>query len=229
MLSLTGYGVGSASLGASRLRAELRAVNHRFLDLKVRLPQVLSDQAGMVDELLRDRLARGRIELSVRVEGGGLGQGGLDVERARSAFVALTALRDELAPGEPVPLALLASVPELFTDAATAPDREAAGAALRTAVTQACEGLEAMRAAEGQKLASDFEARLNNIEAVVERIRPSTAKMVQSYRERLHANRERAGRTAVELVAASPALSSGHRVDRSDHFDVGSLVVTAWP
>jgi uncharacterized protein (TIGR00255 family) len=216
MLSLTGYGVGSASLGASRLRAELRSVNHRFLDLKVRLPHVLADQAGQVDELLRDRLSRGRIELTVRIEGGGLGQGALDVDRARAAFVALTALRDELAPGEPVPLALLASVPELFTDAATAPDPEAAAAAVRGAVSDACASLEAMRAAEGAKLASDFEDRLTAMEALVERIRPATTRMVQAYRERLHARIQ-------TLVEGKVALDPGrleHEValfaDRAD-------------
>lgn len=216
MLSLTGYGIGTASVATSRLRAELRSVNHRFLDLKVRLPPILSDQAAMVDELLRGRLNRGRIELTVRIEGGGLGQGTLDMDRARAAFAALSALRDELAPHEPLPLALLASVPDLFVDAARAPDPEAASQGLRAAVTQACEGLEAMRRAEGEKLAADFAQRLDNVEAAVATIRPATASMVQGYRERLHARIE-------SLLAGKVTLDPGrleHEVvvfaDRAD-------------
>ena len=52
--SMTGYGSGEAPLGEGRLVVELRAVNHRFLDARVRLPSELSDQLDQLEKRLRE-------------------------------------------------------------------------------------------------------------------------------------------------------------------------------
>src|SRR5260370_41366901 len=104
MRSMTGFGLGEVPLGNGKLGVEIRAVNHRFLDVRVRLPRELGDLAGFVEQLAREKLARGRYEVAVRVDGMVLCAPVLDVERARSAFRALCDLRDELAPGTDGPL-----------------------------------------------------------------------------------------------------------------------------
>src|SRR5882672_6327111 len=114
MRSMTGFGAGDFPLGAGRLGVEIRALNHRFLDVRVRVARELGDLAGFVEHLARERMARGRFEVTVRVDGIGMGLTTLDRERARSAFRALCELRDEIAPGSDVPLSLLGAVPDLF-------------------------------------------------------------------------------------------------------------------
>src|SRR5579872_2923397 len=114
MRSMTGFGLGEAPLGGGKLAVEIRGVNHRFLDVRVRVPRELGDMAAFVEHTARERLTRGRYEVAVRVEAGALGAPVLDRERARAAFRALSELRDELAPGTEVPLALLGSIPDLF-------------------------------------------------------------------------------------------------------------------
>src|SRR5579863_2533515 len=106
MRSMTGYGLGEAPLSAGRLAVEVRGVNHRFLDVRVRLPRELGDLAAFVEQVARERLTRGRYEVAVRVDGVALGTPVLDRDRARAAFKALCELRDELAPGSEVPLSL---------------------------------------------------------------------------------------------------------------------------
>src|SRR5262245_43610297 len=104
MRSMTGFGVGEASLGVGRVALEARSVNHRFLDVRIRLPRELGEHGAYLEQLARTRLARGRIELNVRYEsaaGSGLV---LDKRRAVEALRALTELRDELGLTEPVPL-----------------------------------------------------------------------------------------------------------------------------
>src|SRR5579871_4558061 len=114
MRSMTGFGLGEAPLGAGKLAIEIRGVNHRFLDVRVRVPRELGDLAAYVEQVAREKLTRGRYEVAVRIDGVALGAPALDRERARAAFRALCELRDELAPGGEVPLSLLASIPDLF-------------------------------------------------------------------------------------------------------------------
>lgn len=70
MRSMTGLGVGSARGGGCVLRTEIRSVNHRFLDLSLRLPQQLSDAEPAIRELLSEAIDRGRVTLSVELERG---------------------------------------------------------------------------------------------------------------------------------------------------------------
>src|SRR5271163_1685660 len=121
MRSMTGFGLGEAPLDAGKLIVEIRSVNHRFLDVRVRVPRELGDLASFVEQLARERLTRGRYEVAVRIEGTALGVPVLDRERARAAFLALSALRDEIQPGAEVPLSLLGSIPDLFVSSV---DRE---------------------------------------------------------------------------------------------------------
>ncbi len=83
---MTGFGAGDAELGAGRVIVEVRAVNHRFLDVRVRLPRELADHAVLVEDLIRRRLDRGRIDVAARVEGNACEPPQLDKARARSAF-----------------------------------------------------------------------------------------------------------------------------------------------
>ena len=60
MKSMTGFGIGEAPLGRGRLLLELRSLNHRFLEVRVRLPPELFDQASFLEQLAREKLTRGR-------------------------------------------------------------------------------------------------------------------------------------------------------------------------
>ncbi|HEU4533613.1 MAG TPA: YicC/YloC family endoribonuclease, partial [Polyangiaceae bacterium] len=111
---MTGYGAGEAAVGGGTLGVEARTVNHRALEVRVHLPPELSDAALVLEQAARARLSRGRCEIVVRAQGAWAGAPRLDVGRARAAFAELGRLRDELAPGEPLPLGLLAAVPGLF-------------------------------------------------------------------------------------------------------------------
>src|SRR6516225_9515314 len=121
MRSMTGFGIGEAPLGAGKLAVEIRGVNHRFLDVRVRVPRELGDLAAFVEQVAREKLTRGRYEVAMRVDGVALGAPVLDRDRARAAYRALCELRDELAPGSDVPLSLLGAIPDLF---ASTVDRE---------------------------------------------------------------------------------------------------------
>lgn len=185
MQSMTGFGAGEAALGEGTLRVELRAVNHRHLDLRVRCAEGL-DVAHVIEEHLRARLGRGHVEAQVRWDNPGSRPGPLDMARAREVYASLCALRDELNPGQPVPVEAILSVPGLLR-AASAVDRTQAEAAALSATGIAIAALSAMRVREGEGLKRDLcsrAARLREHVAYVEAERP---RVLNAYRERLEA------------------------------------------
>jgi uncharacterized protein (TIGR00255 family) len=158
MKSMTGFGTGEARLGPGRVVVDARSVNHRYLDVRVRLPQELAHQSLFLEQRARERLSRGRFELGVRYEGPAEAPR-LDAERARSVYADLLRLRDELAPGADVPLSAIVGVTALYVAPATF-DGRAAQLALGAALDTALLDLDAMRAREGAALREELASRL---------------------------------------------------------------------
>ena len=194
---MTGFGLGETPFAAGRLAVEIRGVNHRFLDVRVRLPRELGDLAGFVEQLARERLARGRYEIAMRVDGMALGAPVLDRDRARSAYLAFCELRDELAPGADVPMSLLAGIPDLFVSSV---DREMDRLrhATRTAFDGAVAALDAMRTHEGNALRGDLVKRIERVRRLAKGIEQRAPEVVDTHRRRLRDRAERL-RTAAEL------------------------------
>lgn len=199
--SMTGHGMGEVALGAGRVQIEVRSVNHRYLEVRVRLPTELLEHSGFVEEQARNLLERGRIEVTGRLSGDALSPPVLDVARARAAYEQLLALRDALSPREPLPLSLLASVPDLFV-ARGIPDLRVAREALARATEQACRSVIEMRATEGASLASDLRHRITRLAEHVDQIEAHVPLAVEQARRRLRERIEK-------LLATNGAVSVG--------------------
>lgn len=194
VLSMTGFGAGEAEAHGQPLRVELRAVNHRHLDLRVRTPSELADLTGVVEEALRTRCGRGRVEAQVLWRSPGSSGPELDVERARRAYRQLTQLRDELAPDQPIPFTAVFSMPGVF---ASRPwQREDVEQALRHATQSAIDALTAMRAREGEALANDISQRLSIL-------RQSAAAIAAHRPAMLEAAQKRLGKRVEKLLEGS--------------------------
>lgn len=192
---MTGFGVGEAPFGQGRLTLEVRSLNHRFLDVRVRLPPELSDQCFFLEQLARSHLARGRYDVGVRLEGAALPPLSFDTRRARAAYQALLALRDELAPDSELPVSAIAAIPELFSAPANS-DSDAARASLTAALDAALARLDEMRRTEGEALAREVAARLNAGRELCRAIAARSPEIVAAYRTRLRERLERLLRDA---------------------------------
>ncbi len=161
MRSMTGFGFGDAAFAGGRFTVEIRSANQRFLDVRARLPAELSHFTMFVEQIVRERVRRGRVDVVIRSEGLGGTPAVLDRERARSALAALAQLRDEMAPGAELPLSLLVAVPGLFSIAE--PEADAVRAALRAAVDASIHAMEGMLRREGDTLALDLGSRVGRV------------------------------------------------------------------
>lgn len=188
--SMTGFGVGSAALREGTVFVEIRSLNHRFVDVRVRVPSELGEHAFYMEQSLRNRLDRGRFDVTVRTEGATAGVSQIDMNRARAAYAALCQLRDDLAPGSRVPISVLTSLPELFTPPSLGVDDQIRSA-LDLAVARALERMNEMRAREGNTLRRELHELLSQANALCKNIQARSAGAAQAQRLRLKERIER--------------------------------------
>ncbi len=190
MRSMTGYGSAEATLGGGALTLELRTLNHRFVDVRVRLPAEIADQASFLELLVRDRLDRGRIDVTVRLSGAALPPARFSSERARSLHAALCTLRDELAPGSDVTLGTLSSFAAALLEP-SAPEPTSVREALGAALDDAHRLLIEMRTTEGESLGREIGSRLGRLRELVSAIRARAGGLASVQRNRLRERLER--------------------------------------
>lgn len=212
---MTGFGAGEARSDAGRLVVEVRSVNHRYLEARVKLPRELVDHQVFVEHLVRRRLSRGRIDITVHAERGEHAPPTLDRARAVAILRELQSVAAEVGVTGPVPLSVLAGVPDLFVHA-TAHDPSASRAALRECVDRALDDLDRMRLAEGAHLRVDLQKRVELVAEVVRGLTERADAMAERHRVRA---RERLARIL------SGTLLDGGRLEHElalalDHGDV---------
>lgn len=183
---MTGYGQAAAERDGRRAVVEIRAVNHRFLDLKVRGPSLDPAVEEAVTSAIRKRIERGSITAGLRVElRGGAAAVRVDQEVARRVHAELSGLRAALGIEEPVSLALVCAQPGVLVPQEDATDAEALVACVREATEQALDALVGMREAEGTALAQDMGARLGRLAALADEIAGRAATAPEEARRRL--------------------------------------------
>jgi uncharacterized protein (TIGR00255 family) len=213
---MTGFGIGEVPLGQGRVLAEIRSVNQRFLDIRTRLPREMAELSLFSEQVVRERLRRGRIELVVRTEGPVMTAATLDVARARSVFQQLAALRDELAPKAELPLSLLAAVPDLFSPPA-GPELAEIRDVVRRAIEASIVAMEAMCRAEGDALLNDLTTRCEALRRLLDEVATHAIASREIAQRRLHERLERLlAATDVTLDHGRLELEIALLVDKSD-------------
>ena len=185
MRSMTGFGLGEAALEGGRITVELRSVNHRFSDVRVRVPPELADLSFLVEQLGRRVLGRGRFDVSVRVQGDVAATPVLVPQKARALYRALCELRDELDPGSDVSVTALLSAPSLFSvsdPGLESKQREA----VQAAFARAAEDLDRMRLSEGESLAKQLFLHVHHARELVDACRERAEQAAPLFRIKLH-------------------------------------------
>lgn len=185
--SMTGFGSGRARIGDEELSVELRSLNHKFCEVKARLPRELSALEPLVSKQVKERLARGAVDVFVRRQGA-TATGNVptvDVALAREYARAFEELAAALGAHAEVTWAQVASQPGVIRMEEKGADPEAATQALQAALAQALTALEQMRRTEGESLRADLEARLGLLERWSREVAALAPRAVEEYRQRL--------------------------------------------
>ena len=216
---MTGFGTADGMVNGHRISVEVRSVNHRFFTPSLKLPAALARLEPDIREAMRQRVPRGHVTLSVRLEREGDGDGPrIDASRLRDYVTQLRAVAAELGVHDALDLTALVRLPDVLrVDADPGADLSGVTAdQLMPVVLGALDGLTRMRREEGARLAAYLAERLVAIDGGLARIAERAPARLREQRDRL--------RAAVRELADGVAVDE-HRLAQeiailADRFDV---------
>lgn len=190
--SMTGFGQGEATSGQYEVRVELKSVNHRYLDLFLRIPKQYTQLEEILRRMIGERITRGRVEALVSVEEFGHKERSVQINTPllQGYVEALQAMKAELGSDEAITLNQVLSLPGVLEVDEPDLDWEQLQVLLAQATTLALDGLEAMRVAEGRQLCADLEDKISLVESLADQVAQIAPQVADDYKNRL---RERLG------------------------------------
>lgn len=168
--SMTGFGSAEGMVGAAGVSVEIRTVNHRFFNPSIKLPALFAKWEGDVRELLRQRIARGHVALTARVERDAGKGAGINEERFGDYVSALRDLQTKYGLSDHLEAATILNLPDVVDTHVEERDGGTV-AELTSIVEQAIAALRQMRTEEGGRLAVFLLERIGLVEESVKRIR----------------------------------------------------------
>ncbi len=185
--SMTGYGRAETKEQGRNIVAEAKSVNHRFLEISLRMPQALFPLEMEFKKKIGEKIKRGRIEIFIRLEAENTnaGEAILNLDIARNYFAALQRLKDEFGLTDEIGLKTLTGFRDIFSQPA---ETEISSDVLnRVAATleEALAMLVKMRREEGTVIYLDMEQRLDAIRGILETINVRAPQVVAEYQKRL--------------------------------------------
>lgn len=201
--SMTGYGSARAEEAGFSLVVSLKSINHRFLDLQVRLPYGLDAVDSLVRRLVKDQISRGHVEVTVALERTGAAGIRLNRKLLDAYIGACDSLRSEFGFSSEPDLVALLRIPGMIAagDGAIPPEElDRIHGALDRTLSQTLQQLNAMRAQEGEALERDLRVRVETLRRLAERITALAGRAPELYRERLQSRLR-------ELLQPSPGAA----------------------
>jgi uncharacterized protein (TIGR00255 family) len=220
--SMTGFAALTREDDRATIAVTIRALNHRHLDLQLRIPQALAAIESDVRALVARHVARGRVELSLSLQVRQLP--GIDVEFNEAFGRALTAALDQaranglvagaLTPGDLLRLPQALTIRERQAEGDAAAQAELAARA-RAVVDEALADLDVMRSREGEHLRGDLDERCAAVADLVERVAVAADQGRAAMEQRL-ADRVRELRTELQADETAVAQEIVRMAARSD-------------
>lgn len=185
--SMTGFGRGEAAREQFKFTVEIKTVNHRYLDMLIRMPKKLNQFEDRLKGLVKSKISRGRVEIYITSEDG-IAEDFvitpnftvLDQYQA-----ALEAIRQRYGVSDPVTLSMLARYPDALRTESRESDEESIWEALSEAADGALEALMDMRKREGETLEADILERVGIIRNTAVLIDSYTPDILGAYRQKM--------------------------------------------
>lgn len=186
---MTGYGRARATRNLRDITVEIRSVNNRYLDCTVKMPRMYAFSEDAVKARVQKAVSRGKVDVYITVDASAADVAQVNVNTALAAQYAqaLRALAAVCGTEGQVTPEQLARFPEVLTVTKADEDLECVSADLCAVLDEALDSYNAMRAAEGVKLAEDIGARLTAIEGMTAQVEERSPETVREYRQKLTA------------------------------------------
>lgn len=185
--SMTGYGRGESLQELYLIKVEIKAVNHRYNDISVRMPRHINYLEESVKKQIKEKISRGKIDVYINIEyiNESAIEVKVDIPLAKSYKMALEKLIQELNIEDSVKLNNVLNIAEIIKTERKEIDEDLIWNSVKESVTSALDNMIIMREQEGEELKEDIISKLNNIEESLSHIVERSPFVVTEYKEKL--------------------------------------------
>jgi uncharacterized protein (TIGR00255 family) len=215
--SMTGYGAAQAQDDTRSYGIEIRSVNHKFCDVKVKLPRNFNALEAQLQAQVRARIARGRVDVFIesKLLPDVSQNAEIDWGLARAYKKSLDELREKLGLSDPVTLSMLSGIGGVLKAPEVCVDLDRISKAMSAGLSEALDVLERMRISEGEGLLTDIETHLSLVDNRVAMLAADVTSLAAQRKTRLE-KRLQDILQDVEIDEIRLAQEVAILVDRSD-------------
>lgn len=187
--SMTGFGRAEVIAKEHKITVELKSVNHRYLDLNIKMPKKLSFLEGTIRNLMKTYMQRGKVDVFITYEDYTLNRVALkyNAELAGEYLGYFKEMSETFGIENDVKVSGLSRYPEVFTMEEQSLDEEELWSLLEEPLREACEKFVDTRVREGENLKQDLLEKLSGLDAKVLMVQERSPEVVNAYREKLEA------------------------------------------
>ncbi|MCB7305429.1 YicC family protein [Bariatricus massiliensis] len=222
--SMTGFGRCEVSEAERKFTVEMKGVNHRYLDVNIRMPKKLNFFETSIRSLLKKYVQRGKVDIFITYEDMSESQVSLKYNQtlATEYIEYFKRMRDEFSLDNDMRVSTLARCPEVLTMEEQVVDEEELWSGLKKALEGACTQFVETREAEGENLKKDIIAKLDGMLESVSYIEERSPQIISEYRSKLEAKVKELlsdtqldeGRIAAEVVIFADKICTDEEIVR---------------
>jgi len=190
ILSMTGYGKGSASNGKWQADVEVKSINSRYLEVFLKFPPILVNKEYELRELIKSKIRRGKLNVSIQIKKNGFEDEvvALDESRLKNYLALIKRVKKAAKISDKVKLEHILMSRDIFTSSVEEID-EKDFEVLKKAVLLSLDSLLEMKKNEGSELEKDLKKRVKSIEKYLDLIekeaQPSVGEHFAKYKEKV--------------------------------------------
>ncbi|MBQ0110430.1 MAG: YicC family protein [Oscillospiraceae bacterium] len=186
--SMTGYGRSVGTFDGLTVTVEIKSVNHRCFEYNCRVPRAYLFLEERLKPTVQSAISRGKIDVFVNVVSGEESGTKITLNKAyaKEYFAALSQLKDNFDIVDDISVSLMAKNSEIFTVDRQEVDQEDFTAEVSKIAQEAITAFNKMRTDEGERLATDIKAKLEQLSALVEKVEEQSPVTLENYRKRLY-------------------------------------------
>ena len=197
--SMTGFGRYEASVGSKKVTVEMKSVNHRYLDMNIRMPKVFNFFDSAIRNEIKKYATRGKIDIFVSYEDLSENNASLkyNEELANEYLSYFKLMEEKFGLNNDVSVLSLSRCPDVLTMEEQETDEDELWKLISEAINGACEKFTQSRITEGEHLRDDLIAKLDEMISIVEFIAVRSPKVFEEYRNNIRAQ-------VAELLGSTP-------------------------
>lgn len=189
MRSMTGYGKGIAEADGKKITIEIKTVNHRYLDFGLKFPKTFLFLEDAMKKQIGGELVRGHVDMYLTYEQTESAKGGyaVDFDLLENYLSMASQVAEKSGLENDVTVSSLIRNGDIVTRAENSEDEDLLSSLTMSALASALQGLVEARTKEGATIKADLEAKLDNMQGCLDRIKEYAPNVTKEYREKLTA------------------------------------------